>query len=41
MGWFGMGDDTPESVQQHTRGLDPWLAKGDPSDWLVVVDCHI
>lgn len=41
MGWFGCGSDTPDSTRTHAAGLREWLSKGDPNDWLVVVDCHI
>lgn len=41
MGWFGMGDDTPESNQEHAQSFMNWLKSGDQNDWIVVTDCHI
>jgi hypothetical protein len=41
MGWFGMGSDTPESNKEFCESFTKWLASGNQSDWIVVLDCHI
>lgn len=42
MGWWGITrGDTPASYLEHAARFRPWLASGDPADWVVTVDCHI
>lgn len=41
MGWFGAGDDTPESNSSFAKTFNAWLKEGDQDDWIVMVDCHI
>jgi hypothetical protein len=41
MGWWGMSSDTPESNAAFSDRFQEWIRSGDPSDWLVVTDCHV
>jgi hypothetical protein len=41
MGWFASLDTTPVRMETYARDLRPWLQRGDPQDWLVIVDAHI
>jgi hypothetical protein len=41
MGWWGSMDTAPARTETYVRDLRPWLQRGDPQDWLVIVDAHI
>jgi len=41
MGWWGMSAATAETRKTYSQNFREWITRGDPNDWVVIVDCHI
>jgi hypothetical protein len=41
MGWFGMSDETKESIDSYEQTFDKILKQASPTNYFVMVDCHI